>query len=294
MSPQENFSQSDFLNYLKNERNYSDHTISNYGRDLRFLTAFLKDKKIDRLTAREYLLALEKNNYSRRSIARKLSAARSFFRYLQREKKIAENPFRNLVTPKLPRKLPNFLYPEEITRLFEAADSSSGLGKRDRAILEMLYGTGMRVIELCRLNLNDLDWDDKEIKVFGKGAKERIVIFGSFAERALKDYINYGRPTLLGKAKSAAFFVGRLGTRLTSRQVERIIKFYAKKAGIQKKVTPHTLRHSFATHLLEGGADLRMTQELLGHVSLSTTQVYTHVTKERLKKVYDAAHPRAK
>lgn len=284
----------DFLNYLKNERNYSDHTLSNYGRDLRFLLSFLKDRKIDRLTAREYLLALEKNNYSRRSIARKLSAARSFFRYLQREKKTRENPFQNLVTPKLPRKLPNFLYPEEITRLFESANSASPLGKRDRAILEMLYGTGMRVIELCRLNLNDIDWDDKEIKVFGKGSKERIVIFGSFAERALKDYINNGRPRLLGQARPAAFFAGRRGTRLTARQVERVIKFYAKKAGIQKKVTPHTLRHSFATHLLEGGADLRMTQELLGHVSLSTTQVYTHVTKERLKKVYDLAHPRAK
>ncbi len=292
--PADQFPAADFLNYLKNERNYSDHTLSNYGRDLRFLISFIKNKKIDRLAAREYLLALEKNNYSRRSIARKLSAARSFFRYLQREKKITENPFQNLVTPKLPRKLPNFLYPEEITRLFEAADSATPLGKRDRAILEMLYGTGMRVIELCRLNLNDIDWDDKEIKVFGKGAKERIVIFGSFAEKALKEYLNNGRPALIGQARSAAFFVGRRGTRLTSRQTERIIRFYAKKADIQKKVTPHTLRHSFATHLLEGGADLRMTQELLGHVSLSTTQVYTHVTKERLKKVYDAAHPRAK
>ncbi len=292
--PVDQRSADEFSNYLKNERNYSEHTLSNYGRDLRFLISFLKNKKIDRLTAREYLLALEKNNYSRRSIARKLSAARSFFRYLQREKKIAENPFQNLVTPKLPRKLPNFLYPEEITRLFEAADSTTPLGKRDRGILEMLYGTGMRVIELCRLNLNDLDWDDKEIKVFGKGAKERIVIFGSFAEKALRDYLTNGRPALLGKTKSSAFFIGRLATRLTSRQVERIIRYYAQKAGIQKKVTPHTLRHSFATHLLEGGADLRMTQELLGHVSLSTTQVYTHVTKERLKKVYDAAHPRAK
>jgi integrase/recombinase XerC len=291
---QENFSVFDFLNYLKNERNYSPHTLSNYGRDLRFLTGFIKEKKIDRLTAREYLLALGKNNYSRRSIARKLSAARSFFRYLVREKRTKENPFQNLVTPKLPRKLPNFLYPEEMTRLFAAADVQSPQGKRDRAILELLYGTGMRVIELCRLNLNGIDFADKEIKVFGKGAKERIVIFGSFAERALKDYQANGRPEFVGKLKSAAFFVGRRGTRLTTRQVERIIKFYAKKAGIQKKVTPHTLRHSFATHLLEGGADLRMTQELLGHVSLSTTQVYTHVTKEHLKQVYDSAHPRAK
>jgi tyrosine recombinase XerC len=274
----------EFLHYLKNERNYSPHTLSNYGRDLRFLIDFLQDKKIDRLTAREYLLALGKNNYARRSVARKLSAARSFFRFLIREKKTKENPFQNLVTPKLPKKLPNFLYPEEISRLLAAPES-----KRDRAMLELLYGTGMRVIELCQLNVNDLDFDEGEIKVFGKGAKERIVIFGSFAARALKDYLSLGR-----RARTAALFVGRRGTRLTTRQVERLIKFYAKKAGLQKKVTPHTLRHSFATHLLEGGADLRMTQELLGHVSLSTTQVYTHVTKEHLKQVYDAAHPRAK
>ncbi|MBN3033067.1 MAG: tyrosine recombinase XerC [Candidatus Saganbacteria bacterium] len=284
----------DFLNYLKNERNYSPHTISNYARDLRFLTAFLKDKKFDRLAAREYLLALEKKRFSRRSIARKLSAARSFFRYLMREKKVRENPFQNLVTPKLPRKLPNFLYPEEMARLLEQPLMSTPLGRRDRAILELLYGTGLRVIELCRLNLNDIDHGEKEIRVLGKGAKERIVIFGSFAGRALKDYLDSGRPFLTGKLKSAACFVGRRGSRLTSRQVERLIKDYAVRAGLKKKVSPHTLRHSFATHLLEGGADLRLTQELLGHVSLSTTQVYTHVTKERLKKVYDLAHPRAK
>ena len=278
-----------FLHYLKNERNYSPHTLSNYGRDLRFLTDFLRDKKIDRLTAREYLLALGRHDYARRSVARKLSAARSFFRFLVREKKTKENPFQNLITPKLPKKLPNFLYPEEVNRLLASPDTATLPGKRDRAILELLYGTGMRVIELCRLNESDLDFDEGEVKVFGKGAKERIVIFGSFAARALRDYLAQGRP-----AKTAALFVGRRGTRLTTRQVERLIRFYAKKAGLQKKVTPHTLRHSFATHLLEGGADLRMTQELLGHVSLSTTQVYTHVTKEHLKQVYDAAHPRAK
>ncbi|MDD5593686.1 MAG: tyrosine recombinase XerC, partial [Candidatus Margulisbacteria bacterium] len=277
-----------FLHYLKNERNYSPHTLSNYQRDLLFLVKFIGQKKIDRLAAREYLLQLEKNKYSRRSIARKLSAVRSFFRYLQREKKIKENPFQNLVTPRLPKKLPNFLYPEEMTRLLDAADVASPLGKRDRAILELLYGTGMRVIELGRLNLNGVDFEENEIRVFGKGAKERIVIFGSHAGRALKDYQTNGRRDLAKGSKSAAFFIGRRGTRLTSRQIERIIKFYARKAGIQKKVTPHTLRHSFATHLLEGGADLRMVQELLGHVSLSTTQVYTHVTKERLKAVYDS------
>jgi integrase/recombinase XerC len=283
-----------FLQYLKNERNYSPHTISNYKRDLKFLVGFLKDKTADRLAARGYLLSLEKKHYSRRSIARKLSAARSFFRYLLREKKVGANPFQNLLTPKLPRKLPNFLYPEEIRTLFDAAGASSPIGLRDLAILELLYGTGMRVTEIARLSLNDVDLDEGEIRVFGKGAKERIVLFGSHASRALKDYLQKGRPVLIRGVKTAALFTGRRGTRITPRHVERIIRACAKKAGIQKKVTPHTLRHSFATHLLEGGADLRMVQELLGHVSLSTTQVYTHVTKERLKKVYDDAHPRAK
>jgi site-specific recombinase XerD len=193
------------------------------------------------------------------------------------------------LTPKLPKKLPNFLYPEEIKGLFGAVESG-----RDRAIIELIYGTGMRVVEVARLNVNDLDLDDNEVRVFGKGSKERIVLYGSFARSALKEYLAGARQELLKGAKAAALFVGRRGTRLTPRQIERLILFYAKKAGIQKKVTPHTLRHSFATHLLEGGADLRMVQELLGHVSLSTTQVYTHVTKERLKKVYDLAHPRAR
>jgi integrase/recombinase XerC len=285
---------SDFLKHLKNERNYSQHTINNYERDLKFLSEFLKSKNLDRLTAREYLLELEKKKYSRRSIARKLSAARSFFRYLLREKKAKANPFQNLLTPKLPKKLPNFLYPEEMKELFDVVDTSTPLGKRDIAILELLYGTGMRVTEITRMNLNDLDREENEIRVFGKGAKERIVLFGSHADKALKDYLDNARPVLLKGIKTNAFLVGRRGSRLTPRHVERIIRFHAKKAGIQKKVTPHTLRHSFATHLLEGGADLRMVQELLGHVSLSTTQVYTHITKERLKQVYDLAHPRAK
>jgi len=283
-----------FLNYLKNERNYSPHTLSNYQRDLNFLIGFLKDRKFDRLAAREYLLSLEKKRYSRRSVARKLSASRSFFRYLMREKIVKENPFENLLTPKLPKKLPNFLYPEEMISLLEAPNTKTPLGLRAKAMLEVIYGTGMRVTEIIRINLNDVDLEESEIRVFGKGSKERIVVFGSHAARAMKEYLEKGRPALLAGNKNQAFFVGRRGTRMSTRQVERVIKFYAIKAGLQKKVTPHTLRHSFATHLLEGGADLRMVQELLGHVSLSTTQVYTHVTKERLKQVYDLAHPRAK
>lgn len=282
-----------FIDYLKIERNYSPHTISNYRRDLVFLVDFLKGKAADRLSAREYLLTLDKNKFSRRSIARKLSAARSFFRFLMREKLVRQNPFVNLLTPRLPRKLPNFLYPEEINSLLEAPDLRSPPGLRDRALLEFLYGTGIRVTEITRLNTQAIDFAENEVRVMGKGSKERIVLFGSHASRALREYLNKGRALLLGEKKNNAFFLGRRGERLSPRHIERIIRFWARKAGIQKKVTPHTLRHTFATHLLEGGADLRMVQELLGHVSLSTTQVYTHVTKERLKKVYDDAHPRA-
>jgi site-specific recombinase XerD len=159
-------------------------------------------------------------------------------------------------------------------------------------MLELIYGTGLRVTEMVRINSNDLSLEEGEIKVLGKGAKERIVLFGSHAREALKQYLKAARPQLLEKTKSAAFFLSLRGKRINARLVERIITRYAKAAGLKKKVTPHTLRHSFATHLLAGGADLRMVQELLGHVSLSTTQVYTHITKERLKEVYDAAHPR--
>lgn len=283
-----------FLNYLKTERNYSPHTLNNYQRDLTFLTRFLEGKQLNRLTAREYLLTLEKKGYSRRSLARKLSSARSYFRFLVREKIEKSNPFENIVTPKLPKKLPNFLYPEEVKALLEATDSSTPQGLRDRAILEVLYGTGLRLTEITKINLNEINLEEGEIRVLGKGAKERLVIFGNHARAALKEYLEKGRPKLLGKGKSRFLFISKKGEPLSPRQVERIIKRYCLKAGIQKKVTPHTLRHSFATHLLLGGADLRMVQELLGHVSLSTTQVYTHITKERLKEVYDLAHPRAK
>jgi integrase/recombinase XerC len=290
-----------FINHLKTERNYSSHTLSNYGRDLQFLAGFMKEREVDRSAAREYLLALEKQRYSRRSIARKLSSARSFFRFLLREteegaggrKLVEQNPFKNLLTPKLPKKLPNFLYPEELRSLLDAQDLKDPRGRRDRAILEVIYGTGLRVTEIIRMNINDVDFDEGEIKVLGKGSKERIVLFGSHARNALHKYIREGRPLLLADKKTPALFINRRGGRLTPRSIERMIAFYARKAGINKRVSPHTLRHSFATHLLAGGADLRMVQELLGHASLSTTQVYTHITKERLKEVYDSAHPRA-
>ncbi|MFA6431632.1 MAG: tyrosine recombinase XerC [Candidatus Margulisiibacteriota bacterium] len=283
-----------FVGYLKNERNYSPHTISNYLRDLKFLDKFILGKELNRLTAREYLLELEKNKFAKRSIARKLSAARSFFRYLLREKKVKANPFENILTPKLPKKLPNFLYKDEVSSIFNKINTDDPQGLRDLAIIEIIYGTGIRVVEASGLNLNDVDYDEGEIRVMGKGSKERIVLFGSHAKSALVEYLKEARGKLLSNKRSSALFIGRKGNRLSSRHIERRIKYYAKAAGIAKKVTPHTLRHSFATHLLSGGADLRTVQELLGHVSLSTTQVYTHITKERLKEVYDKAHPHAR
>lgn len=276
---------------LKSERNYSKHTIKNYQIDLNDLVFFLKKREkgllsLDRIIAREFLYELQKK-YSRRSLARKISACRSFFRFLIREKYIEKNAFELIKTPKLERRLPNFLYEDEINKMLVKIDTSTPNGLRNRAILELLYGAGIRVSEIVGLNLSDLDLDSEEIRVFGKGAKERIVLVGRHAIAALKAYIKSARG-------NRALFLGARGTRLTQRSIERTIKAAAKKSGLLKKVTPHTIRHTFATHLLTRGADLRTVQELLGHTSLSTTQVYTHVTKEKLKSVYDSAHPRAR
>ena len=278
-----------FLDGLENERNYSPYTILNYRIDLAELDKFLKNKKadfakVDRVLAREFLYALQKK-YSRRSLARKISACRSFFRFLLREKYLNQNPFELVKTPKLERRLPNFLYEDEMNKLLENI-----VNPRDKAILELLYSSGIRVSEVTKLNLSDLDLEAGEIRAFGQCSKERIVLVGRFAVAAIKDYIKNERP----KVKSLALFLNKRGGRLTQRSIERMIKFLSKKSGLLKKVTPHTIRHTFATHLLTRGADLRTVQELLGHTSLSTTQVYTHVTKEKLKSVYDVAHPRAK
>jgi integrase/recombinase XerC len=291
-----------FLDTLSGQRNYSSHTISNYKRDLDQFLDYLEKRKIDDLgmvsqgIARQFLIYLEDKKYSRRSLARKIASCRSFYKYLIAEEQSKQNPWKLLSTPKLPRRLPNFLYLEEVAKLINIIPDSLG-GIRDRAILEVLYGGGLRVSELVKLNINDIEESEGEIRVMGKGSKERIVLIGSHAKNALAEYFSKVRPEFLKRNKKPnknILFLSRLGTRLTSRSVERMIMKYAKKAGINKKVTPHTLRHSFATHLLSGGADLRIVQELLGHASLSTTQVYTHITKERLKKIYLENHPRAK
>src|SRR3989338_3825475 len=222
-----------------------------------------------------------------RSLARKLSCLRSFFRFLQREGLVKKNPTTLLMTPKLDKKLPQFLTEDEMTKFIESPPLKKEAGKRDRAILETLYSTGMRVSELVGLNMDNVDFISNIVKVAGKGKKERLLPIGDKALKSLQDYLK------IRKHQSSAIFLNKSGTRLTSRSICNITEKYIRQTGLREKISPHVLRHSFATHLLNRGADLRSVQELLGHVNLSTTQIYTHVTMDRLKEVYDKSHPRA-
>lgn len=292
--------------FLKNEKNYSNYTIISYRSDLiqffNYLKLYriLKDDKIeyvDRSVMRKYIVYLKKSDYSARSISRKISTVRSFFKFCLREGIIKVNPTINLITPKINKKLPYFLYLQEVNKLIEAPLKNTIFGIRDRAILELLYGTGIRVGELVNLNICNIDLYEKTIIVFGKGSKERILPLGNPSIRAIQEYLTsrnlFEKKIFVNKNDLEALFLNRLGGRLTTRSIRRIIIKYMKMAGLNKKISPHVLRHSFATHLLEGGADLRSVQELLGHKSLSTTQIYTHITKERLKTIYKKSHPRA-
>jgi len=295
-----------YINYLEAERNVSPYTVRNYTTDLlgskniKGFFTFITERgiksldKADRSVLRDYLSYLVEQGLVKASIARKLSAIRSFFRYLVREEILPVNPVQETSSPKLDKRLPLFLTAEEVIRLLEAPDSSTPLGQRDRAFMELLYASGLRVSELVSLDLEQVSLDTREIRVWGKGAKERMVLMGEPAARALNNYLNEGRFELLGEKKSSAVFLNYNGGRLSERSVQSILEEYAQKAGIGKKVHPHMLRHTFATHLLDGGADLRVVQELLGHASLSSTQVYTHVSKSQAKKVYLSAHPMAK
>ncbi len=288
-----------YLNYLEAERNVSPYTVRNYKADLLDYFGFLRLKKIDSLTSvdkhvlRDYLQHLMEQGTVKASIARKLSAIRSFYRYLLREHMIAASPVAETSSPKLDKRLPSFLTTDEVTRLLESPDLSLPKGRRDRAILELLYAAGLRVSELARLNIEQVNLSTREIRVWGKGAKERMVLMGEPAADALSAYLKQGRPELAGEKKTGAVFLNRDGGRLTERSVQYILQEYASRAGIGKRVHPHMLRHTFATHMLDGGADLRVVQHLLGHADLSTTQIYTHISKQRAKKVYLAAHPLA-
>ena len=295
-----------YIFFLKNEKNYSNNTIISYKNDLLQLLNYLKDYKIinrndikyiDRNIIRKYIVYLKKCDYSVRSICRKISTIRSFFKFILREGIVNINPTINLITPKIDKKLPYFLYLQEINKLIEAPPGNTIFGIRDRAILELLYGTGMRVGELVNLNIRDIDLYEKTVRVFGKGSKERILPLGNPGIKAVQEYLagrnKFRKNISIDKNDLNAFLLNRFGGRLSARSVRRLIIKYMKIADLNKKISPHVLRHSFATHLLGGGADLRSVQELLGHESLSTTQIYTHITKERLKMIYNKSHPRS-
>ncbi|MBU4349406.1 tyrosine recombinase XerC [bacterium] len=295
-----------YISFLKNEKNYSNNTIISYKNDLIQLLNYLKSHKIlevndeqyiNRSIMRKYIVHLKKSNYSARSISRKISTIRSFFNFLSREGIIKINPTINLITPKIDKKLPYFLYLQEINKLIEAPPQDTVSGIRDKAILELLYGTGIRVGELVNLNIKDIDFYEKTIRIFGKGSKERILPLGAPSIKATQEYVTkrnlFMKDIAINRNDLNALLLNRFGGRLSARSIRRIIIKYMKVAGLNKKISPHVLRHSFATHLLGGGADLRSVQELLGHESLSTTQIYTHITKERLKIIYKKSHPRS-
>lgn len=299
-----------FLKFLKIEKNVSPHTLKAYASDLKEFHGFLlisnstsagaaqiDVRKIDHLMIRAFLSHLYQKRKKKSSLARKLAALRSFFRFLVNEKIIAMNPAEIISTPRQEKPLPTFLPVDEIFSLLEAVPANSLWGARDRAILEVLYSSGLRVSELVGLNDEDVDFSLEILKVVGKGRKERIVPIGEKALQALKIYLPK-RDQLLSSLPQRFFpkplFINKWGRRLTARSVARLLQKYLKKCGLMRKVSPHALRHSFATHLLDAGADLRAIQEMLGHVSLSTTQRYTHVSLDRLMEVYDRAHPRAK
>ena len=286
-----------FLTYLKVEKNYSPHTLVGYSHDLREFYVFLGEasvENVDVICLRKYLALLKGNNLSKRTVARRMAALRTFFRFLTREGYLKKNPTGLLKSPKLEKKLPMILDENEVSRLIESPGEDA-TGKRDKAILETLYSTGMRVSELVRLNLEGVDFIGGVCRVLGKGGKERLCPIGDRALRSIRQYLGLRKNS--GKKETQALFLNHSpnqeGSRLTDRSVRRIIDRYIERTCRRENISPHTLRHSFATHLLNRGADLRAVQELLGHENLSTTQIYTHVSTQRLKEAYDKAHPRA-
>lgn len=284
----------EFLNYIKLERNYSENTLRSYRVDLLDYYNFCKKNKLDfenKKNLRNFLFYLSQKGYKRTTLARKIISLRSFLAYLLRNDKIKEDLSIYLITPKIERRLPNFLSQEEIERLLSLISLEKSLEIRDRAIIETLYATGIRVGELVKIKDKDINWELGEIKVLGKRSKERIVVLGEETLKILRFYYERIRSKLL-KTDTNILFLNAKGKPLSDRGVRLIISKYSKI--LKRKFSPHTLRHTFATHLLEGGADLRSVQELLGHVRISTTQIYTHITKEQIQKIYFSSHPRGR
>jgi tyrosine recombinase XerC len=293
----------EFQAYLRDQKNLSEHTITNYLADLNHFFEFLRSTsvnsptEVDSKIIKEYLGFLYQKGYAPSSIARRIACLRSFFRYLRQNQVVSTNPFALVHAPRGIRKLPQFLYLHEVEALLSLPQQNDLLGIRDRAILELLYSSGLRISEVARINVGDFDFGSKLVLVKGKGKKERMVPIGSFAEEALKTYLMKVRPHLTGKVDPGPqdpFFVSRRGHRLSVRGIYGIVRKYLVQVDDTRRLTPHVLRHTFATHLLDRGADLRSVQELLGHQRMSSTQIYTHVTRERIRAVYEKAHPRAK
>ena len=288
----------EFIVYITNQKKYSLNTIKNYKIDILEFYDYIIGKqenylKVDYNFIKGYLMVLYDKKLSRNSIARKLSSLRSFYKYLFNNEFIEMNPFKYVSTPKKERKLPKYLGVEELEDIFNTPDIKLPLGQRNKVILEVLYATGLRVSELVNIKVSDIDFYRKEIKVMGKGSKERVVHFGDYAYEAIQLFIEDGRKNLLLKHNKTCEYliINEKGNKITTRGVEKIINDIVKKASIKKHVSPHMLRHSFATHLLNEGCDILTVKELLGHESLETTQVYTHVSNERLRSVYLKCHP---
>ncbi|HZD59364.1 MAG TPA: site-specific tyrosine recombinase/integron integrase [Anaerolineae bacterium] len=292
-----------FVNYLYAERNLSKNSIDGYARDVMQFSAYIKKHRtsfesVDYRLIRSYLGHLQRGKYSRKSIARKLSSVRAFYRFLQKKMGLEKNPADIASSPKLEKRLPKFLGEGAVEELLSAPDISSPHGLRDKAILEVLYATGMRVGELVNLDLDSVDYGTFEVRVFGKGRKERIVPIHNAAADVVREYVKDARKVFAenretGKGATTALFLNYKGERLTTHGVRFIMEKYVRMVSLSRGITPHAIRHTFATHLLEAGADLRYVQELLGHVDLSSTQVYTHLSKARLKDIYMRSHPRA-
>ncbi len=283
-----------FMIYLKIEKNASPYTLANYKIDLKEFDGSLREKALEAISpvdVRLFLARMKEKNFSKRTVARKMACLRSFFRFLCREGYIKTNPATGLQTPKLEKRLPLFLDTDEVVKLIESPDLSDIYGLRDRAILETLYSSGIRVSELVGLNRENIDFISGVLKVYGKGKKERLAPIGDRASRTIRNYLEKQKVSNIKEKK--AVFLNKSGRRMTDRAVRRVVEKYIRKTSLNEKISPHSLRHSFATHLLDRGADLRSVQELLGHANLSTTQIYTHVTAERLKSIYDKVHPRA-
>jgi len=288
-----------YLDYLAVEKGLSRNSLEAYSRDLIDFINFFDEKEIRdirTITAgnmRTYISALRKKNLSTKSIVRKLASMKGFFKFLQVKGDIEENPVLAIESPKIWKKLPQTLSVSEVNSLLSQVDTGTPRGLRDQAMLETLYGTGLRVSELIELTINNINSEVGFLRCFGKGSKERIVPLGEIALNCINSYLEKGRPSFLKKSDSTYLFITRLGGKMTRQGFWKIIKKYARLAGIKKPISPHTLRHSFASHLLEGGADLRSVQALLGHADISTTQIYTHLTTEKIREIYRKHHPRA-